>query len=152
MKNTKVKMTAMALIVMLFSALGSFAQEKQMREAKHDAHKGQEMRHHKPNIPDLTDSQKEQLKEVKIKLQKETLPLKNELGEKNARLNTLTSTEGSSDKEINKIIEEIGALETKMMKAKVASKMEMKKFLTEEQRLFLDSHHSIKKRKHKMRH
>ena len=152
MKNTKVKMTAMALIVMLFSALGSFAQEKQMREVKHDGHKGQEMRHHKPNIPDLTDTQKEQLKEVKIKLQKETLPFKNELGEKNARLNTLTSTEGSSDKEINKVIEEIGALETKMMKAKVASKMEMKKFLTEEQRLFLDSHHSMGKRKHKMRH
>jgi len=152
MKNTKVKMTVMALTVMLFGALGTMAQEKQMREAKHDGHQGHEMKERGSKIPNLTDAQKEQLKEVKIKLQKETLPLKNALGEKRARLNTLTTTEGSSDKEINKVIEEIGGLETKMMKAKIASKMEVKKFLTEEQRLFLDSRHSTEKRKHKMRH
>ncbi len=152
MKNSKIKLTVIALMMMLFGTLSTFAQEKQMKEAKHEGHKDREMKQHKPNIPNLTDTQKKQLKEAKIKLQKEVLPLKNELGEKKARLKTLTTTEGSSEKDINKVIEAIGELETTMMKARVSNKMGIKKFLTEEQRLFVDSHQSMGKRKHKMRH
>ena len=113
--------------------------------------KEHKMMEHGPRIPNLTDDQKVKMKELKVKTQRESLPLTNALREKEARLKTLTSTEGTSEKDVNKVIDEIGALKTKMMKVKVASRSEMKKFLSEEQRLFLDSHHSMRRKGHKMR-
>lgn len=155
MKNSKLKIASISLIICLITGLVGYAQDHEAHqkrsEGKTGMHKEYKMREHRLKIPNLSDDQKEKLKSLKIKTQRETLPLTNALREKNARLQTLTSTDGSSDKDINKVIDEIGALKTKMMKVKVASRSEMKKFLTEEQRLFLDSHHSMSRKGHKMR-
>jgi DNA-binding ferritin-like protein (Dps family) len=155
MKNITRKIAALSLMLTFMGVITTLAQEQKKMEHKHEMkgdHGKRQMKGHKQCIPNLTEEQKIQLKSVKTKLLKETLPLKNELREKNARLKTLTTTAGSSEKDINKMIEEIGALETKMMKVKVFSEIEKKEYLTEEQRLFVDTHASTKKRKQKTRH
>ena len=151
----KLKITGMSILMLLFSSLGTFAQDvdshKENREHKMQMQKRQSMKKKKSHIPNLTEKQKEQLKSARIKLQRETLPFKNALREKKARLQTLTSTEGSTEKEINKVIDEIGVLKTKIMKARVANHINTKKFLTEEQKLFMDSHRNMWKQGHKIR-
>lgn len=155
MKKTKFKIAGISfLMLLLFSSLSGFTQDDnptlKKRAVKDHLEKKHAMKKKGPHIPDLSEEQKEQLKAVRVKLQRETLPLKNSLREKEARLQTLT-TEGGSEKEVNKVIDEIGAIRTKMMKVRTAHHMEMKKFLTEEQILFVDSHRNSKKNGHKVR-
>ncbi len=90
-------------------------------------------------IPDLTEDQKQKMEKLRIKFHKETLQIKNELNEKSARLKTLMSAEKVNMDDINKTVEETGAIKTRLMKAKVAHKQEVRKLLNEKQRLMFDS-------------
>jgi len=148
MRKVKMKVIVMSLVVVMCSNMDVLAQRDGQRRMNRP--QGQEMREKKePRIPNLTDEQKTQLKNARIKHHKEVLPIKNELREKRARLKTLTSTNTSKNKEIDNVIEDIGALQTKMMKAKVAHLMGMKQFLTEEQQLFLETRKDHKMRKNR---
>ena len=95
---------------------------------------------HMPMLPDLTEKQKEQVKQLRTKHMKAMLPLKNQLMEKKARLHTLSTGEKVDMKEINDMIEEIGAIKTKIMKEQAAHRQEVRKLLTAEQRLMFDTH------------
>lgn len=94
------------------------------------------------HIPNLTKEQETKMQELHKNLMKTMLPLKNELAEKQARLNTLSSAEKADMKAINACIEEIMAIKTKMMKAKMQFHQDVRALLTEEQRLQFDMHHS----------
>jgi Spy/CpxP family protein refolding chaperone len=100
-------------------------------------------------IPDITDSQKDQLKTLRTKMMKESLPIKNKLMEQKAHLNTLSTAENPDMKSINKQIELIGKSKTEMMKVKSNFRQEVRKILTEEQRVFFDTHKGHMK--HKMK-
>lgn len=91
-------------------------------------------------IPDLTEKQEAQIRELRTAYMKATLPLKNQLIEKEVRLNTLSTGEKANMKEINNIIEEIGTLKTAIMKKQAAHRQEIRTLLTEEQRLVFDAH------------
>ena len=95
---------------------------------------------HKPMIPDLTDDQKEKIEALRIDHMKEMLELKNEIGEKHARLQTLTTAEKVNMSEVNKLIDTIGALQTKMMKMQVKHRQDIRELLTEKQRVIFDAH------------
>ena len=100
-----------------------------------------EMRHGMMDrIPDLTDDQKEKIRGLRTETQKQVLPLKNEIGEKEARLKTLTTAEQADMKSINQVIEEIGDLKIEIAKLKAATHQKVRAELTEDQRLFLDTH------------
>ena len=96
---------------------------------------------HGPMIPDLTDEQKEQIKDIHVESMEDMLALKNKIGEKTARLHTLQTAAKANMSEINKTIEEIGKLRTEMMKLKAASHQKIRSLLTDEQRVFFDVHH-----------
>lgn len=89
-------------------------------------------------ILDMTDEQKEKVKTLRISLLKDTGPIENELKEKKATLNTLSSAETVDKKAMEKIIEEIGELNTKLMLAREFHKQDVRAILTEEQRVFFD--------------
>ena len=95
----------------------------------------------KPMIPDLTDKQKEQLKDLRVEHMKEIQPIMNEIGELKAKLQTLQTAESPNMNEIYKLIEAIGQQHTEIMKLKAAHVQEMRKLLTAEQRVFFDTHH-----------
>ncbi len=86
-----------------------------------------------PQIPNLTEEQKEQMHSFRVSFEKEALPLKNQVGEKEARLRTLTTAEKYDERAVNKVIEEIGDLKTAVMKLEIAQKQKVKSILTEEQ-------------------
>ncbi|MBN1351198.1 Spy/CpxP family protein refolding chaperone [candidate division KSB1 bacterium] len=91
-------------------------------------------------IPDLTDQQKEQIETLQTAHIKATLPLQNEIAEKRARMRTLSTAEKVDMNKINETIDAIGALDVKLMKLQAAHHQEIRKLLTDKQRLFFDTH------------
>ncbi len=92
------------------------------------------------NIPDITDTQKEQLKTIRTKMMKESLPLKNQLMEQKTHLNTISTIENPDIKAINKQIDLIGKTKTEMMKKRASFRQDVRKVLTDDQRVFFDTH------------
>jgi Spy/CpxP family protein refolding chaperone len=91
-----------------------------------------------PPIPDLTEEQKEQIKELEINNMKEVLSLKNQMGERESQLRTLSTADNVDINSIYELIEEIGELKTQMMKQEAALHQEIRKILTDDQRVFFD--------------
>ena len=88
----------------------------------------------------LTDAQKEAFKQSMLATQKQIQPIRNELGEAEARQKTLTTAEKPDLNAINKNIEKIGALKVEMAKIQAKHRLEMRAQLTDEQRLKFDAH------------
>ena len=96
-------------------------------------------------IPNMTEDQKEKVKKLRTTLLKENSPVENELKEKEAKLNTLSSAETVDKKAMEKVIKEIGELKTKLMLAREFHKQDVRAILTEEQRVFFDRKDNHKK-------
>ncbi|MBN2620496.1 Spy/CpxP family protein refolding chaperone [candidate division WOR-3 bacterium] len=138
-KNKSVLLLIAALFIVSSSLV--FAQHPEGDgKGKAPGH-GEKFSGHGPMIPDLTDAQKEQMQNLHMELLRAMKPLQNEIGEKEARLHTLQSADKVNMSEINKVIEDIGQLRTKIMKLNVAHHQEIRSLLTEEQRVFFDAHH-----------
>ena len=151
MKNLIKTVLVVALVGGL--AMSSLAQQQsnrmmQDRPMQFHSQGGQMM-----NLPGLTDEQRTQIRDIMLNTRKEMLPIQNELREKQAQLRTLTTGDNIDMETANTVIEEIGALRTKMMKNRIASRQEVRNLLTEEQRIIFDSRTPMKRqaRRH-MRH
>ncbi len=88
----------------------------------------------------LTDEQQKKVTTMRLEHQKKMLPMRNELNEKKARMRTLSTAESADMKAINSLIDEMGVIKTKMAKERAANRQEMRKLLTDEQRVMFDSH------------
>ena len=86
----------------------------------------------------LTDAQKEAFKQSRIAMQKQILPIRNELGEAMAHQKTLVTAESPDLAAINSNIEKIGALRVEMAKIQVNHRLDMRAQLTDEQRQKFD--------------
>jgi len=141
MKNLKINALWMFLLVMLVSSIGASAQnERGEREFRGKRARMEQRGPRGPMIPDLTEEQQEKIKAIRLETQKQKLPLQNELREKKARMSTLTTAENPDMKAINKLIDEMGAIKVKMEKIQAAQHQEVRKQLTEDQRVVFDSH------------
>ena len=87
---------------------------------------------------DLSDEQREQVKEIHLSMQKQTLDNKNLIGEKEARLKTLMSGDSDNESAIHDIIEEIGMLQTEIRKEMATSRLAVREVLDEDQRVMFD--------------
>jgi Spy/CpxP family protein refolding chaperone len=135
MKKTVVTKSLLVLLVSVLItsfSLNSYAQ-REPREFKDSAR----IEH---KIPNLTADQKTKIETLKIKHIKEVTPLRNELDEKRAHLKTLESMEKVDRDAINKTIDEITALQGKIMKMKVNHRLDVAALLTDEQKVFFNSH------------
>jgi Spy/CpxP family protein refolding chaperone len=97
-------------------------------------------------LPDLTEEQKESIKSIHLNAKKQMLPLKNQMGEKKARMKTLTTSEEVDMAKVDALIDEMSSIKAEMMKIRVRSKQEVRAQLTEEQRIIFDT------MKHKRHH
>lgn len=95
-------------------------------------------------LPDLTQEQEDQINVLKTQHLKTTLALKNELNEKEARYVTLMTAEKPDMNAINKLIDEIALLKGKIMKEKASHQQEIRKVLTEDQRVLFDQNLTLK--------
>jgi Spy/CpxP family protein refolding chaperone len=91
------------------------------------------------SIPNLTEEQQTKIHELRMVHMKAMLKYKNEINEKEARLNTLQTEDNADMDKIYKVIDEIGALETEMNKKKALLHQEIRKLLNDEQRVFFDT-------------
>ena len=89
---------------------------------------------------DLTDAQKEVFKQTMLALQKQLQPIRNEIGEAEARQKTLVTIDKPDMADINKNIEKIGGLKTEMAKIQAKHRIEMRAQLSDEQRIKFDLH------------
>jgi len=90
-------------------------------------------------IPNLTEDQQKKISDLKVKHLKEVTPLRNELNEKQAHLQTLVSAEKQEVDAINKTIDEIASVKAKLMKKRVAHRAEVSQLLTDDQKVYFNS-------------
>lgn len=100
-------------------------------------------------IPDLTEEQKEQIKELRVDQMKKMTQLRNQLTEKRAALSTLQTQDNPNMEEINTTIEEMGQIRISMHKEQAAHHQEIRKLLTEEQKAYFDAHRMKKRGNHR---
>ena len=113
----------------------------QERRQMGDQRQRAETRQHRNDfsLPDLTDDQKSQMKELRFQMQKTILPLQNRIGEYDAKMKTLTTAEQADMKAINKVIDSKTDVLAKMMKLKAENHQKVRAILTEEQRVIFDT-------------
>ncbi len=91
------------------------------------------------NLPNLTEDQQNKMNKMRTANMKEMLQFRNTMAEKKAHLNTLRTADKADMNAINKLIDEMGAMKITMMKKREAHRQEVRKILTEEQRVIFDS-------------
>ncbi|KAB2871552.1 MAG: Spy/CpxP family protein refolding chaperone [Bacteroidales bacterium] len=95
-------------------------------------------------IPNLTDEQQQKINDLRVKHINDVTPLKNELGEKRARMRTLQSAEKPDLNAINKLIDEMAAVRAQIQKKAAAHKVEVASLLTDEQKVYFNAHQGRK--------
>jgi len=99
----------------------------------------------------FTEEQQKKMHSMKLSLQKEMLPLRNEIGENRAKLKSLSTAENADMKAINNLIDEDSKLKASIAKLLAANHQEIRKMLTEEQRIIFDSKGFHKSRSHQFK-
>lgn len=88
--------------------------------------------------PQMSVEQQEAISKLKFELKKELLSVNNQIAEKEIQLRSLQQVEKPKMKDINSKIDEITNLQNKKMKIVANHRVEVRKHLTEEQRLAYD--------------
>lgn len=134
--------TLLAALVLL--ATMSFAQGPQ-RRGMGDRQKMVEARAEKldrgerlAKVLELSDEQKTKIEAIHFESMKSMKSVKNLIGEKQARLKSLTTAENPDNKAIVKIAGEIGDLRTKMFVKHVETKQQVRALLDEKQKMKFD--------------
>ena len=96
---------------------------------------------------ELTDAQKTKIEEIHFAAMKSMKSVKNNIGEKEAKLKTLSSADSPDLKAISKVAEEIGDLRTKMFVSQVQTKQEVRALLDEKQKFKFDNMDMMKGKK-----
>ncbi len=97
-------------------------------------------------IPNLTETQKTKITDIRTAHMKISNNLRNQLKEKRAHLQTLTLLDNPDQKAIDGTIDEITGLQNQLMKNGTAMRIEIRSQLTDEQKVYFDSHSMRKKR------
>jgi Spy/CpxP family protein refolding chaperone len=87
---------------------------------------------------DLSEDQKTKVEGIHKKTMKEGMTINNKLGEKEARMKTLSSADSPDKKAITSLANEIGDLRTEMFVNRTMAHLEMRALLNEDQKLKFD--------------
>ncbi len=117
--------------------------EKNFKGSPEMGEMGQRQKHDGFMKDSLTSKQKEAIKEIREKTAKETKPLHDQLSELMALHRSLVTAEKPDMAAINASIEKMGALKISIEKADTAQQMEVRKLLTEKQRIQMDKKHGF---------
>ena len=89
-------------------------------------------------IPGLTEEQRTSMEKMRTAHFRKAELIRAEIGEKEARMNTLRLAEQTDEKAIDRTIDEISKLKGDLMKEREAHHRAMKAVLTDEQKVFFD--------------
>lgn len=143
--KTKVKKSVTLTVVMVFLGLGAVIAQPG-RGYGRGAGQGQGLGPGQgpcavmyANLLDLSDEQQEQIADLRTGHLKKMTDLRNQMREKRARLQTLTTGDNYNEREANRVIEELGTIHTTMMKERTSHRQEVRSLLTEDQQVIFDS-------------
>ncbi len=128
--DTFKRATYIAISAIMFFGLTSNAQQK---VKKHKEYKREVCKKDRGGL-NLTEDQKTKIKAIKLSFKNDVLPLRNELGEKKARLRTLTSLKKTDKKAVYKVIDAMASIKAKIAKREFESTEAVKEILTDEQK------------------
>lgn len=133
------KRTVLILLVSSFT-IGAIAQDHDGRRKGNRDHRGQHEGRHSKGLAllDLTDAQKEQMKTMRIDHEKAIKSDQQDLKLKMVELGNLVSNDNPNKKRIQTLTDEIGDLQTSLLKAKVNHRIEVRAILDDEQKLKFD--------------
>jgi len=143
MKNVKISSTTVGTLMMLVFFVGmsmvSVAQNKPEANDDDDVygHGGKRGERMMAKLG-LNAEQKTQMEKLRTAHLKEVLPIKNQLDIKRAELKALETADKADLNAINKKIDELSALRTEIRKKKAAHRQDIRKMLTDEQRIKFD--------------
>jgi len=144
-KNQKssIKNCLMSIAIAAVTSLTIYAQPQRMQpySGKSPQEVRQVIRPEGLSIPEgsLNDKQREEIKKIRMEQLKESTKTRNLLREKRAKLEVMQTADKADMKEINKLIDEIAAIQAQELKAKAASRQKIRSLLTDEQRTFFDA-------------
>ncbi|MFM1876168.1 MAG: Heavy-metal resistance [Bacteroidota bacterium] len=110
------------------------AQSKEMHQGKHGKHQAM-----LDEIPDLTEDQKAQIKQIKEESRKQMEPQRQEMKKLRAKMMEMKSSENPDQRQINQLIDEQAKLKAEMEKTRTASELKVRGLLTPDQRKVLDA-------------
>jgi len=90
-------------------------------------------------LNDLTEDQKEKIHKVELKKIEAMTPLRNQMKEKRARLNTIVTTMPVDIKGAELVADEIGKITASMIKANIKTDQEIRTLLTPDQQVIFDA-------------
>ncbi|MEQ8546290.1 MAG: periplasmic heavy metal sensor [Cyclobacteriaceae bacterium] len=131
------KQMIIMLAILTIGVFGTIAQPRGQKGGM-DQERGKGMKEQLIAKLELTEAQQTKIEDLRVSHYKESLPLKNILGEKRAALKTQTTTANIDQKKVDRTIEEIGELETKLLKAKTNHQIAVRSMLDEKQQMMFD--------------
>lgn len=90
-------------------------------------------------IPDLTEEQETQIASLRTAHLKDVQPLRSEIKINKAKIDALMIQDVPDSKAIDQLIEANGKLRTEIQKKSAAHRLEVRKLLTDEQKVLFDS-------------
>lgn len=91
------------------------------------------------DLPDLSNDQREKIRLSDIEHLKTMTPLRNQVSEKKARLQTVLTTSPYDAKSSDLVVEELGKIETMIMKEMIRHDQALRNLLTPDQQVIFDS-------------
>ena len=91
------------------------------------------------DLPDLTSEQQEKIQQAGLERMKMMTPLHNQVREKKARLQTILTTTPFDGKAADQVAEELGKVETAILKEMIRHDQELRKLLTPQQQVLFDA-------------
>jgi len=137
MKTQKIKITVLAVALLMFIGSNLFAQ----KGMGNNREQGQGMGNHNScmNIPDLTDEQKQKMETLQVAHLKIMNDFRNQKSELRAKKQTLMSSDKTDMNAINAVIDQMTGLQNKMMKEGAKHHQEVRALLTDTQKVYFDS-------------
>ena len=156
MNKLKIKSSISIMIIsLLMLTTATFAQQgngngKGNRNGK-SANYSQSSNYHKMNkgenmlnrIPDITEEQKTQIMKLRTDVMKQMLSLNNQLSELKAHQRTLCTAPKTDMDAINKQIDKQMVVKTDIKKLRVKTNQDIRALLTDDQRIFFDTHNKM---------
>ncbi|MFY0652850.1 MAG: periplasmic heavy metal sensor [Cyclobacteriaceae bacterium] len=132
------------VVLLVIIGTSSFAQSNQQQRMQY-RQKMMQARADKPDrgerfaeALELSDEQKTKIEAIKLESMKSMKSVKNQIGEKNARLKTLSTADNPDSKAITKVAQEIGDLKTQIFVSQVHSRQSIRALLDEKQKMKFD--------------
>lgn len=138
-KNKSFLISSMIILLLSVTSIQIQAQNRPMRgQQKATQNKGIVQNKCENFLTDLTADQKTKMGTLRTQMQKATLPLLNEIKELEAKLTTLESADKVDMAKINQVIEQSTIKKAGVRKLRAQFKQDVRKILTEEQRVAFD--------------